>query len=413
MLTRLRRQTATYPGQFWLMFWGMLMSTIGASMIWPFLMIYVSARLDRPLAEVASLMTLNSLAGLAAALLVGPISDRLGRKWVMVVSLTGNGLVYLSLERAVTWVHFAALMALWGFFSPIYRVGGDAMVADLVTEEHRADAYALMRMSTNVGVAIGPAVGGFLASTSYHIAFLFAASGLIGYSLLLTFFARETLPRQAAVQAASESPWRSYGRVLRDTRFLRFDGLFVVVQMCAVFIWIFMGVYAKTQYGLPESRFGLIAATNASLVVLFQFAVTLRTKQHPSLRVMAVGALLYALGVGSVAFARDFWGFWASMVIYTVGELLVMPTASAYVAKLAPETMRGRYMGIFGLSWNVASGIAAPLGGWLSDAFGPVNAWYGGSIIGLLAATGFWRLQAREQNGDQACDPPTVRCQRC
>ncbi len=401
MFTRWRKQVSGYPAQFWLMFWGMLMSTVGASMIWPFLMIYVSSRLARPLGQVASLMTLNSLMGLLAAFLAGPLTDRLGRKWVMVVSLTANGMVYLLMGQAEHLWHFALLMSLWGFFGPMYRVGGDAMLADLVPPERRAEAYALLRMSNNVGVAVGPAVGGFLAAASYGIAFLFAAAGLAGYGLLLAFFARETLPQEAQ-DRPHEPPWLAYRDVFRDGRFLRFVALFVTAQMCAVLIWVLMGVYAKTQYGVLENRFGLIATTNATLVVFFQFAVTRRTKRHAPLRVMAAGTLFYALGVGSVALARGFWGFWFSMVVYTLGEMILIPTASTYAANQAPPEMRGRYMSVYGLGWNVAAGVAAPLGGFLSDFFGPVSTWYGGMLIGLLGAAGFLGSDFRERKASSA-----------
>lgn len=388
-----RASISGYPAQFWLMFWGMLASTIGASMIWPFLMIYVSARLERPLGQVASLMTINAVMGVLAAFVAGPLSDRLGRKWIMVVSLVSNGLVYLLIGQASLLWHFAILLGLWGWFGPMYRVGGDAMLADLVPSERRPDAYALLRMSNNVGVAIGPAVGGFLAATSYNIAFLSAAIGMGSYGLLLAIFAHETLPETASPRPA-ETPWRAYRQVVRDVHFLRFVGLFVLVQMCAILIWVLMGVYAKTQYGILENRYGWIATTNAVMVVMFQFAVTRRTKKYPPLRMMALGALFYALGVGSVALARGYWGFWASMVVYTIGEMILIPTASAYVAELAPKEMRGRYMSVYGLGWNVASGIASPAGGFLSDVFGPASTWYGGLVVGLLGAVGFTRLKA-------------------
>ena len=102
-LSRLRSASGMYPRQFWLMFWGMLISTIGTSMIWPFLMIYVSERLHLPLTAVASLMTLNAAMGLVSSFIAGPLIDRVGRKWVMVVSLAGeSALGYLLMSQAAT-----------------------------------------------------------------------------------------------------------------------------------------------------------------------------------------------------------------------------------------------------------------------------------------------------------------------
>lgn len=163
-------------------------------MIWPFLMIYVSEKLALPMTSVASLMTLNAGTRLIASFLAGPVTDRVGRKITMIVGLAGMGILYLAMIPAQTILAFAVLMALRGVCNPLYRVGADAMVADLIPSDRRADAYALTRLSKNVGVALGPAVGGFVATQSYSITFFIAAAGLLGFSLLMSFFATETLP---------------------------------------------------------------------------------------------------------------------------------------------------------------------------------------------------------------------------
>lgn len=94
-------------------------------MIWPFLMIYVKGRVNAPLAVVASLLTFNAVAGFVSSLIAGPIIDRFGRKWVLVISLAGNGLVYLFMSQASTLPAFAILQVMSGIFNPLYRIGGD------------------------------------------------------------------------------------------------------------------------------------------------------------------------------------------------------------------------------------------------------------------------------------------------
>jgi MFS family permease len=386
---RIQQLVASYPRQFWLMFCGMTISTVGASMIWPFLIIYVSGKLGLPRTTVAFLMTINSVAGLCSAILAGPVIDRIGRKGVMVFSLATNGLAYFLLSRANSLPEFAVLMALSGTVNPLYRVGGDAMMADLIPPDKRPDAYALLRMSNNIGISIGPAIGGFIASTSYAIAFYGATIGLASYSLLLAIFARETLPQRSDTTQDGSNLLNAYLGVLHDRPFISFVGTFTLTSMCAVLIWVLMGVYAKEQFQIPESQYGFLATTNALMVILFQVYVTRFTKQHPPLRVMVVGSLFYALGVGSVALAHSFWGFWSSMVVMTVGELILMPTSSSYVANLAPANMRGRYMSIYGLTWNMAAAIGPVMGGILNDALAPTATWYGGMVIGLLGMAGF------------------------
>ncbi len=391
-----RRLKQGYPRQFWLLFVGMLISTTGASMIWPFLMIYVSERLKLPLTTVASLMTLNALAGLIFSFVAGPVTDRLGRKWVMVISLAVNGLGYLLMSRANTLGAFAFLMTLSGAFNPLYRVGADAMMADLIPPERRPDAYSLMRMSNNVGVAVGPAFGGVIAASSYTIAFYIAASGMIFYSLLLFIFASETLVRRFDATYDQRERFGGYGHISKDTPFVSFTGAVTLTTICASIMWVLLSVYTKTNYGLPESRYGFIPMTNALMVVFLQFPVTQVTKRYPPLLMLATGSLFYAVGVGSVALGSGFRDFWLSMVIMTIGELILVPTATTYAANLAPAEMRGRYMSIYGLTWGIATGIGPLLGGFLNDNLGPSTIWIGAFFIGITSTFSFLMLTRKK-----------------
>lgn len=382
------------------MFWGMLISTIGASMIWPFLIVYIKGRVNLPLTTVTFLTTINAMSGLVSALLAGPITDRLGRKWLLVFGLVGNGLVYMVMSQASRLPEFAVLMALSGIFNPVYRVSSDAMIADLIPPERRPDAYALTRLSHNVGISVGPALGGFLITISYSFTFLFAASGMIVYGLLFTFLAIETLPGKTSSQSIAQT-FLDYFEVLRDRPFLSHAITFILVQISAVFIWVLLPVYTHDQFGIPENRYGFIPTTNALMVVLFQVMVTRITRKYPPLPVMALGSLLYAIGVGSVALGSGFIAFWLSMVILTLGELILMPTASTYVAHLAPADMRGRYMSVAGLTWNAAYGIAPVTGGYLSDAIAPRAIWIGGLLTGLAACLGYVIQAKRFKKSDQ------------
>lgn len=396
MLHRFRSIQKEYPLQFWLMFWGMLISTTGSSMIWPFLMIYVSEKLNLPLVEIASLMTLNAAMGLIFSFIAGPITDRVGRKGVMVASLAVNGLGYIFYSHANTFFVFAVVMALNGAFSPLYRVGADSMMADLIPSEKRVDAYSLMRMSNNLGVSLGPAIGGFIAILSYTTAFYIAAGGMVTYSLLLLFFARETLQTRQRNEIKHER-LGGYGRIFRDKKFIPFIATYTLTQICSAMVWVLLSVYTKKNYNLPENLYGLLPTTNAVMVVTLQLLITRYTKRHPPLWMLALGSLFYAVGVGCMALGRDFWGFWTGMVILTIGELILVPTSTTYTANLAPADMRGRYMSIYTLTWGLGNGIGPVLGGFLNDTINPPSIWYGGLVIGLIGALLFTNL-ARQKN---------------
>ena len=145
------------------MFWGLLLSSSGASMIWPFLLIYINGKLNLPLTTVGTLITINAISSVASTFLAGTFADRFGRKGVMVLSLFADGILFILMIQANDYLTFALLMAARGFSNPLYRVGADAMLADLIPQEDRPEAYALIRMVSNLGIAIGPAVGGLIA----------------------------------------------------------------------------------------------------------------------------------------------------------------------------------------------------------------------------------------------------------
>ncbi len=357
------------------------------SMIWPFLVVYISEELTLPLTTITSLITINAVMSLSSSLIAGSITDRIGRKWAMVISLAVNGVTFLLMIPANTYGQYAVLMALRGIFQPLYRVGSDAMIADLVPAEQRSDAYALTRLSKNVGIAVGPALGGVIATTSYGITFSIASGATIFFSILIALFAFETLPDAARkVQERFVENLKGYEKIFKDRIFTSFIAGFTLRQISGSILWVLLGAYAKTNYGLAENLYGLIPTTNALMVVFLQLSVTRKTSRYSPLKVMSLGTLLYGLGVGSIAFGTGFWGFLISMVVVTVGELMVIPTASTYTANRAPENMRGRYMSLLALTWGAGSMVGPLMGGFLNDNISPASIWYGGGAAGIMGS---------------------------
>ncbi|MBE3038495.1 MAG: MFS transporter [Chloroflexi bacterium] len=399
MLTRLRNTIAEYPSQFWLMVVGLFISSAGASMIWPFLMIYVSEKLSLSLSTVSTLITINAVMGLFASFIAGAVSDKLGRKLVMVVSLTVNGIAYLFMSQAHSYLGFALIMVLMGASNPLYQVGSDAMLADMIVPEKRTNAYAIIRMINNAGVAVGPAMGGFLATRSYTYAFLGAALGMLTYSLLLFLRAHETLNK--AYQSENEPKIENlggYGRVFKDRPYVVFALLVGIGLIAPAMLWTLFAVYTKQNFGLPENLYGWLPTTNALMCVFVQFPLTQVSRRFRPLPVIGVGMLIYALGVGSVALMNSFWGFWASMVLMTFGELTLIPTVSKYIADLAPADMRGRYMSFYWFAWGIARGAAPLIGGFLNDNISPRSIWIGGLTIGLASTIGLFIFSARRRD---------------
>ncbi len=393
----MRKIINSYPRQFWLISVVMMLAYMFHSMLWPFLIIYTSQKLALPLTVITGLLTLNSLVGLATTFLGGAIADRFGRKWVMVISLFLCGFSWFLFQFADHFSLFALLMAFNGATTPIYRLAADAMMADVVPAEKRIDAYSILRLGNNLGVALGPAIGGFLSAISYDISFTAAGAGIFICGLLVALFSIETIPahREKLITPGEAG---GYARIVRDSKFMSLVGSYSLNRICSSTLWMLLAVYAKQNFGISESLYGFIPTTNAVMVILFQMAITSVAKKRRRESNLVLGAVFYAVAVFGVAFGQGFWAFWLCMVVATIGEMILVPTSTTYASLLAPEDMRGRYMSIYTLTGGLGTGIGPLIGGVMNDTFGPQTIWYGGGLIGGLAAFTFYISSKRKLN---------------
>lgn len=388
---QLRLLLRRYPPQFWLLFTGFIVNRASNGLIWPFLTIYIREQSGAPLSHITALFTLQAVTGLLATAAVSPLMDRFGRKAIMVLSLFGSGVLLVAMRSAYTLESWAVLIALYGIIIPAFTVGANAMVADVVPEGQRTGAYALMRIAQNLGVAIGPAVGGFLVVSAYGLTYLIAAAVNIVLGGLVLLVLAETLPQHSA--GAARPAAGGYKHLLRDRPFIIFIGILLLVEMIITLVFVLLPVYAKENFGVLENQYGLIVTINAVMVVLFQYPMTRFAQRFRPLTVIAAGALVYAVGSMTIALGTTFAAFAVSMVIVTIGELMVAPTGLALTARLAPADMRARYMGVYSITYTLAAGIAPVIGGQLNDRIGPDAIWYGGLLLGVGAALGFFLLQ--------------------
>jgi MFS family permease len=153
-------------------------------------------------------------------------------------------------------------------------------------------------------------------------------------------------------------------------------------------------VYLKENWAIGEAQYGQLMALNAVMVILLQFPITKITDRFRRMRMqmMALGAFLYALGFGAQGFVGTLPLFALCVAIWTLGEMVIAPVSTVLVADMAPKTMRGRYMGAFGLTWGIGYGLGPTLGGTVMDNLGGRYIWYVSLILGSMAAAAFLLL---------------------
>jgi MFS family permease len=183
-----------------------------------------------------------------------------------------------------------------------------------------------------------------------------------------------------------------YGRVFKDTPFLAFISVTVMMTLVYMNMNSTLGVYLRDQHGLPEIRYGWLLSINAIIVVLFQFWVTRRLEKYKPMLMMAAGSLLYAIGFAMYGFVPTFALFVFAMVIITIGEMVVTPFQQSLVASFAPEDMRGRYMAVSGLSWSISFTVGPYFAGLILDSTNASLLWVFCGLIGILATLGFVAL---------------------
>jgi MFS family permease len=344
---------------------------------------------------IGLLFTFTSPINFVSQVVGGSLADRWGRRMMMAVSLLASGLVMLGFGLAGSLPSLILLLVLNGIFGPLFGPASNAMIADLIEPGKRAQAYGLLRVVMNVGAAIGPSVGGFLATRSYFVLFFSAALTSLLYFLIVVAFVRETKPQgSTSLEERAEPGKEGWRTVLRDTPFLAL--CLITVLTCVVYSQMntTFPVYLKENAGIGEVQYGQLMALNAVMVILLQFPITKITDRfrRRQMQMMALGALLYALGFGSQGFVGTLPLFALSVAIWTLGEMVIAPVSTVLVADMAPETLRGRYMGAFGLTWGIGYGLGPTLGGTVMDNLGGRYVWYVSLMLGLMAAVAFLLL---------------------
>jgi MFS family permease len=175
---------------------------------------------------------------------------------------------------------------------------------------------------------------------------------------------------------------------------------FVAACMLAWLVYMNMnttlGVYLRDRHGIPESGYGWLISLNAAMVVLFQFPITRRIEKRPPMLMMALGTMLFAIGLGMYGFVASYWLFAVAMAIITIGEMVTVPISNAVVASFAPEDMRGRYNFIYGNSWGISFAIGPYLAGLIMDNYDSNLLWYACALVGLISVLAFiwlhWRV---------------------
>jgi len=366
------------PPAAWILFGGTFINRFGTFVI-PFLILYLT-RIGYSSAQAGLAVGAYGIGHLIASSVGGHLADRIGRRNTIVLSMFGSAAAMLSLSQARSYGAIVVLTMITGSLSELYRPASYALVGDLVGEEHRVTAFGLYRFAVNLGFAAGPATAGFLADHSFTLLFIGDAATSIVYGLIALF----ALPQGLRTYVKSERTGEALRAAARDRRFI----LFLAATLCVAIIDFQMGstfaLHVKSL-GFPSRTFGLLISTNGLLIVLFELAITQWTRRFPARPMIALGYLLAGAGFALTGFARTVPALAATVVIWTLGEMVSSPVAGAYAVQLAPEQYRGRYLGLLMMMWSLGM-VIGPSSGTLLFEHNPALVWTACGALGVISA---------------------------
>lgn len=349
------------------------------SMVLPFLSLYFTQVCEMPVAQAGRLLSVYGLGAIGGSYLGGWLSDSIGATRTQQVSLIGSGFGYLWISTLKTFWSIGLAMFVLSIFVEAFRPAVMADVAERAPEGLQVRAFALLRLAANLGVGIGPAVGGYLALYSYKWLFVADAGTCWIACVLLVLMLKPVAGQRhtTAGVASPVSPWR-------DLPFLMLMSLVVVLASAFFQIWSTLPIYYREHYAFREDTIGLLLALNPLLIVIVEMVLTQWAERRRRLPLIGLGAFLVCVGLAAMPLGRSLPFVALTITLWTFGEMLSLPLINAVVADRAAPGTRGRYMGIYTMAFSLAFVFAPALGTYVYQGFGPDKLWYAIGALGVV-----------------------------
>ncbi|EKO3907757.1 MFS transporter [Vibrio fluvialis] len=384
----------------WTVLAGTLFARTSFFMAWPFLIVFLYQDYGATAVEVGTMLASSAVVGAVTGLYSGYLSDKFGRKWVMVAGALEASVAYTGIGMANQIWHFYVLIILAGLMRPMIEAPAKAVLGDNLSNlKDRELAMNIRYFLLNLGGAIGPLIGITLGLA--HPQVLFIATGIT--YLIYALWLLMAIERKGHHVKPDTSLLPNFARTLRV---ISKDSIFVKM-MIANFIMMF--VYAQMESSIPQvivrssvsDAAQLVASlvlVNTLTIIIFQFP-TLKWLEHVPLFVRTrIGMVLMMLAQVGFLFTPTDWpyGWYIAGFILSMGEVIAFPTLNVQIDRMAPAHLRGSYFGAAAL-YSLGFAIAPLVGGVVIESLNP--SWLFGVCI-VLCLGMIWLYWLAEHQED-------------
>lgn len=385
------------PREMWVLFYTTLINRSG-TMVIPFLVLYLTQKIGVTASEAGTALLVYGIGGFISSPITGIIADKIGALRVMKISLMGTSIVIFIYGFITNYYLILVFSFIFAVINEAFRPANLSLISEISTPAQRRISIALNRLGINIGMSIGPVIGGFIILLDYHFLFYLNAIASFAAGMYLAFAPWISAVKSKSVSEDASHHTKLNSSVLRDKNFLFF--LFAITPVQLVFFQHIGGLplYIVDDLKYSTAAFGLLSAINTVLVIIAEVPLNNMMSSMSYKRSMFIGAMFAAIGFGALAIARDVTPLIISIIIWTIGEMIFFPVSAAYASEVAPPKKRGEYMGYFQMTFSFAFSAGPWLGTIVYEKFGSIILWISALVMGLVTAV-FMLFVKEKQSG--------------
>ena len=381
----------TFSVDFWIVIISTLMNQLG-NMAFVFLILYLTESMHFSLTTASTAFASFSVSTFLTSLFGGSLIDKLGASRVMVVSLFLNGLLLLIFPLLINANHIFIVCLVWGLMFGLYRPASQTFISLLSTAGSHRLTFSVYRFAINLGMSLGPAMGGYLASISFKSIFIangmanILACSILLFGLSKTIFAKSTTT--APEKSVPSLYWLIHDKTLRVFAIGMIPVAMVFFQHEST-----LSVFMRQDLHFPITYYGWLFTLNTLLIVFFEIPLNVLMMEWPYRTNFLLGSLLIVSAFSGLFFVTHFTQVMILAITWTVGEMIFYPTASSYITDISPEKHRGSYMSIFSACSNIGLLMGPWLGAIIMQHFGGRSLWVACAVCGSLSVLIYYRMK--------------------